>query len=183
MNQALNQFLQDREKRAYKTALIACGRHHDAMDIVQEAMLALLQYYSAKPAEQWPMLFNRILHNKINDWYRQQGLRRRVLDWWEGNRSEQEQTSSDDPIEQAEATPANSAPENLNIQHQGIQNIEHALAQLPLRQRQAFLLRAWEGHSVRETATAMQCTEGSVKTHYSRAIGKLKRLLDKEPSQ
>ena len=182
MNQALNQFLQDREKRAYKTALIACGRHHDAMDIVQEAMLALLQYYSAKPAEQWPMLFNRILHNKINDWYRQQGLRRRLLDWWDGNRDDQEQTSSDDPIAQA-AAPAQSAPDELCAHRQGIQSIEQALSQLPLRQRQAFLLRAWEGHSVREAAAAMQCTEGSVKTHYSRAIGKLKRLLDKEQPQ
>ncbi|MCY4043995.1 MAG: RNA polymerase sigma factor [Cellvibrionales bacterium] len=177
MNQTLHQFLQAKEKRAYKIALLACGHHHDALDIVQESMLSLVKYYSDHSSEEWALLFNRILHNKINDWYRQQGVRHRLLDWWNNSRDDPSDQSYDDPIEQSEAIPAKSNPDKQVELLDDLERIEKALNQLPLRQCQAFLLRAWEGYSVKDTANLMECTQGSVKTHYSRATHKLRLML------
>lgn len=140
----------------------------EALDIVQESMLGLVKNYANREAEDWPKLFFRILDSKIVDWHRRQAVRRKIF-FWEG-------TDDDSLIEKA-GDP--SLDPSQRLQHtQTLVGLSHALDKLPLRQRQAFLLRNWEGLSTRDTAYAMSCSEGSVKTHFSRAMATLKAEVE-----
>lgn len=154
-------------------AVIATGNREDALDVVQDAMIKLVQKYAGRGADEWGPLFHRILQTTIRDWYRRSRVRNRLRHVFFRN----EETEEEDPVDcipdSREAT-----PERILDGSQGIEAIDKALRQLSLRQQQVFLLRAWEGLDVKETAEAMGCSQGSVKTHYSRAVQALRRSLE-----
>jgi RNA polymerase sigma-70 factor (ECF subfamily) len=171
---ALDRFLASVERRAFTMAQFATRSTEDALDIVQEAMLTLAGKYAGRPEEEWKALFHTILQNRIRDWYRRKTVRARWRVWlgrW-GSREEEEE----DPLADVADPDAPSPAEEL-IRKDEMAAVEQALKALPLRQQQAFLLRAWEGLDVEQTAAAMKCSEGSVKTHYSRAVHTLRELL------
>lgn len=170
--QALDNFLASIERRAFRIAQISTGNKEDALDIVQEAMFKLADKYANKSALEWGPLFNRILHSKINDFHRRNYVRKRYRSWMGYSEDENEA----DPIQVAEDEKART-PEQLLSSERRIDKLEFALQALPARQKQAFLLRVWEGLDVRDTAKAMSCSEGSVKTHFSRAIHSLRESL------
>lgn len=164
-------FLADIEHRAFRMAQLATGNRDDALDIVQDAMMKLVQKYSAHDETSWKPLFYSILESRIMDWHRRQKVRNRFRSWL--YRDDEE---SEDPIEQQPSKV--SAFPDLQLQDaQFIHDLEVALQNLPLRQQQVFLLRLWEGLDINETAQAMQCSESSVKTHYARALAKLRDVL------
>ncbi|GAB4360798.1 MAG: RNA polymerase sigma factor [Gammaproteobacteria bacterium] len=159
-------------------AEIATGNRDDALELVQEAMLQLARRYSSRDREEWRPLFYRILENGIRDWYRRQRTRGRWLAWITPGSGEEEPL---DPVAEAADT-RHPDPLQQNEQQETMRQIEQALRTMPIRQQQAFLLRAWEGLSTAETAQAMGCSEGSVKTHYSRALKTLRlQLEEKQP--
>ena len=168
----LSQFLISVERRAYKHAIYAVRDDHAALDIVQDAMIKLAEKYGDKPAEELPMLFQRILQNTIRDYYRRQKVRSAWVSLFSGLQSRHDDEEFDplDVLEDSENQSTPAAPEASLQQRQIIALIEDALGNLPARQREAFLLRYWEGLDTNETAAAMGCTEGSVKTHCSRAV-------------
>jgi RNA polymerase sigma-70 factor (ECF subfamily) len=174
----LSQFLADAERRAYKQALFAVRDDDAALDIVQDAMLKLSEKYGDKPPAELPLLFQRILQNTIRDYYRRQ----KVRSVWTSLFSSFTAADDDetDPLEvlRAESSSAEMAspPDQLQ-QSQVFVLIEEALKTLPPRQREAFLMRYWEDMDVAETAAAMGCSEGSVKTHCSRATHALAVVL------
>ena len=167
-SQSMERFLASVERRAFRMAQIATNSTDDALDIVQEAMFSLVKRYGAKPEEEWKPLFYRILVNSIRDWYR----RTRVQTIGKANDAE-----ALDPIESF-PDPAVHNPEDQVIIGDAVAALDSALRILPPRQQQAFLLRAWEDLSVRETAAVMRCSAGSVKTHYARAVRTLRKLLE-----
>jgi RNA polymerase sigma-70 factor (ECF subfamily) len=169
---AIEAFLRDVETRAYRIALLGVRNRDDALDIVQDAMIRLVRRYADRPSEQWPPLFYRILQNRIRDVQRRSTVRRRVLSFFGGMETEDEP----DPLLAAPAPRGDNPLERL-VAHDAMQALEQALLMLPARQREAFTLRNFEGLDVAQTAEAMSCTEGSVKTHYSRAVHRLRELL------
>jgi RNA polymerase sigma-70 factor, ECF subfamily len=170
------------ERRAYKQALFGVRDDHAALDIVQDAMLKLAEKYGGRPAAELPLLFQRILQNVIRDFYRRQKVRAlwttpvSALFGAEGD-------DDHDPLEALEVESASTSlappPEQL-ARAQVLALIEKALEKLPTRQRQAFLLRYWEEMDVAEAAQIMGCSEGSVKTHCSRATHALAAILEKQ---
>ncbi len=168
---ALNRFLASVEKRAFRIAQLATSNSDEAFDIVQDVMFKLVDKYASKPEADWPALFHRILQNRIRDWYRRNSLRNRFRSWLSSGLDDDE-----DPM-QTVADDAGRSPEEQLQLGQGMEALEKALHNLPLRQQQAFILRVWEGLDVRATAKAMSCAQGSVKTHYSRAIHSLRETL------
>jgi RNA polymerase sigma-70 factor (ECF subfamily) len=173
-NQELEQFLMSVERRAFRIALIATKNTEDALDIVQETMFGLARRYASKPEGEWKMLFFKILQTKIRDWYRRNKVRSRFRIWL-GKFTEADEEK--DPFSSL-SDPAAENPANRTIQKNSLKAIESALHTLPLRQQQVFLLRAWEEMSVSETAKVVGCSEGSVKTHYSRAVHTLREILE-----
>ncbi|MEM7255618.1 MAG: RNA polymerase sigma factor [Pseudomonadota bacterium] len=169
VHRSLDDFLADVELRAFRIARFALKSDDDALDVVQEAMMRLAERYADRPPTEWPPLFHRILQSKIFDWHRRESVRGR----WRAWRGENDDR---DLIEQApdRLTPS---PTNARVDAEFADALERAVATLPLRQQQTFLLRAWEGLDVKQTAKAMGCTQGSVKTHYSRAVRKLREAL------
>ncbi len=149
-------------------AEIAVGNREEALDIVQDSMLALVQKYAARPCEEWTPLFYRILQSKIRDWYRKSKTRSKWMSFL--NFRQQDDDSETGNLIDAVADPVASEPSQTVADNISIDTLETAIHALPLRQQQAFLLRSWEGLSVSETALAMKCSEGSIKTHYSRAL-------------
>ena len=168
----LSQFLSSVERRAYKHAVFAVRDTHSALDIVQDAMLKLAEKYGDKPVAELPMLFQRILQNTIRDYYRRQKVRSSWITLFSGLQPKHDEEEFDplDVLEDSENHTSPLAPDQSLQQSQMIAIIEQAISKLPARQREAFLLRYWEGLDTTETATAMGCTEGSVKTHCSRAV-------------
>ncbi len=160
------------ERRAFHLARVATGNEDDALEIVQEAMLRLAQRYAQKGSAEWPALFHRILQSRIRDWYRRTAVRNRLRVWFGAGDEE-----GDDPLENQPDLHGKGPRQALQSERFGSE-LERALNALPNRQQQAFLLRAWEGLSVEETAQAMGCSAGSVKTHYSRAIKALRERLE-----
>ncbi len=171
--EALNRFLAGVERRALRIAEIATRGHEEALDIVQDSMLKLAQRYGRRPEEEWAPLFHRILQSRIRDWYRRHAVRRRFRVWLDRGGDEE---PAGDPIE-ALADPRANDPESRLHRQRSLGQLELALGALPPRQQQAFLLRAWEGMGVAQTARAMGCSQGSVKTHYHRALRALREGL------
>lgn len=174
----LSEFLAGVERRAFKQAQFAVRDEDAALDIVQEAMIKLATHYADRPLAELPLLFTRILQNATHDHFR----RHKVRSTWVTLLSSL--TSSDnedaDPLETLEAQDGSVHAESAADQverAQVIAIIEEEVARLPARQRQAFLLRYWEDFDVAETAALMGCSEGSVKTHCSRATDALARAL------
>jgi RNA polymerase sigma-70 factor, ECF subfamily len=173
--QSTEDFLASIERRTFRMAHISTGNSEDALDIVQDTMFTWVRKYSEKPQEEWRPLFFRILQNKIRDWHRRNTIRKRWRIWFAPHSDHEGPIES--PLENVADPDANDLGDQMILGH-SMQVLENSLHSLPLRQQQAFLLRAWEEMSVRETAAAMKCSEGSVKTHYSRAIQALRLLLE-----
>jgi RNA polymerase sigma-70 factor (ECF subfamily) len=170
----LDRFLAGVERRAFRIAQCALRDTDDAHDVVQVAMLRLAQSYGSRPVEEWKPLFYRILYNGIRDLQRRQGVQRRFFGWLPGA-SRHEDESGEDPLEQV----PDSAPEPWQqlATAEAMQHLDHALRRLPARQFEAFSLRCLEGLDVAATAAVMDCSEGSVKTHYFRALQALRAEL------
>jgi RNA polymerase sigma-70 factor (ECF subfamily) len=170
---AIDRFLAGVERRALRMAQIATGNDDEALDLVQDAMVRLVQHYADRDDSEWGPLFHCILQSRIRDWYRRTRVRNRWREWF-GKRSEDDE-HRDDPLESV-ADPSAGPDEELRRKRAGIA-LQAALRTLPLRQQQAFLLRVWEELDVAQTATAMNCSEGSVKTHLFRAVRALRKQL------
>jgi RNA polymerase sigma-70 factor (ECF subfamily) len=170
---ALDSFLMGVERRAFRIAQIALSHEADALDVVQDAMLQLSTRYASRPAEEWKPLFYRILQNRIRDVQRRRSVRNRVMALmpWRG----EDEDDEIDPI--AQAVDKSPLPPSQLEGDEMLQALEQALNELPQRQREAFLLRNFEGLDVAETAAAMKCSQGSVKTHYFRALQALRSKL------
>ena len=166
----MDAFLASVERRAFRLAELALGQRDDALDVAQEAMIRLLRYQQ-RPAEEWTPLFWSILRRQITDRHRRNALRRR-LQGWMGRADEREA----DPLESA-PDPALD-PLGEQVRREQWEALGKSLRQLPRRQRECFLLRELQGLSVAETAAAMGCSEGSVKTHLSRALAALRQRME-----
>jgi len=166
----MDDFLKSIEGKAYRMALVSCSDPDDALDLVQDTMFKFVDKYATKPREQWRPLFYTILNNRIKDLYRKRTVRRKWQMWFSSEKDE------GDPIQTMpdHNTPT---PEHTAKVSDAFGALEVAMKGLPARQQQAFLLRTWEEMSVAETAQAMSCSEGSVKTHYSRAVHTLRDQL------
>lgn len=174
MTQSFALFLASVEKKAFRMAMLAAQNNHDALDIVQDTMEKMVKYYISKPSEQWPPLFFKVLHNRIMDWHRKAKIRN-LLFFWQQHESEE----GDDYQAARECYQADEqTPEQLLTKNYDQTRMLVVIEQLPIRQQQCFLLRCWQGFSVTKTAEIMQCSEGSVKTHYSRAVNKIKQSLE-----
>lgn len=169
VQQRLDKFLAGVERRAFRMAQIAVGQREDALDIVQEAMVKLVSKYAARPEAEWGPLFQTILQSKIRDHYRRSQIRSRLFGWLDG--------SGEVAIAQAENL-REPEPSRALASSGASAAICAALGELPLRQQQAFMLRAWEGLDTAQTARAMGCSAGSVKTHYARALARLREKLE-----
>lgn len=167
----LDKFLQSVQSRGFRIAQIATGNSEDALDLVQETMFKLVEKYADRAENEWTPLFYRILHSRINDRHRRNKVRNRHRSFLNSFDEEGE-----DPIQTA-PDPRGRNPDTETQTNESMEKLQLALEGLPPRQQQAFLLRAWEGLDVRQTATAMECAQGSVKTHYSRAIHRLREQL------
>jgi RNA polymerase sigma-70 factor (ECF subfamily) len=177
--QELNQFLASVEKRAFKRSYYHVRDEDAALDIVQDSMMKLAEHYGDKPVDELPMLFQRILSNTTLDWFRRQKTKNALFSNFNEFESQQSQDDFDvleilAPLEGHERS--ESAEDTVNSQ-QIVAEIEIEIQKLPARQREAFLLRYWEELDVAETAAAMGCSEGSVKTHCSRAVQALDKAL------
>jgi len=172
----LDQFLSKVERRAFKIAEIAVGNREEALDIVQDSMFGLVQKYANRPAEEWTPLFYRILQSRIRDWYRKNKVRSRWMSWL-GLRKNDDGDEMEDALESLPDPHGRDPSQSVANEH-SMEDLELAIRTLPGRQQQAFLLRTWEGLSVADTATAMKCSQGSVKTHYSRAVHTLREALE-----
>ena len=177
--QELSDFLAQVERRAFRQIAYAVRDDQVALDIVQDAMMKLVEKYSARPSEEFPMLFQRILQNTTRDYWRRQ----KVRSMWTSLLSSFSVVGDDgdesDPLEviTSESDNHSDQPENQLEQKETMALIEDALQKLPARQREAFMMRYWEDMDVAETAAAMGCSQGSVKTHCSRAVHALAKLL------
>ena len=172
-SRALDQFLSSVEKRAFKIAQLGLRNDDDALDAVQDSMMKLVQSYASRTVDEWRPLFYRILANRIRDMQRRRTVRGRIMAWMPVRDTEDHDEF--DPIAQAPSHDAGPA-RRLELD-EAIGVLETAVAELPPRQQQAFLLRNFEGLDVAETASAMGCSEGSVKTHYFRALSNLRARL------
>ena len=174
----LSNFLESIERRAFKQAMFAVREEEAALDIVQDSMLKLAEKYGDRPDEEFPMLFQRILQNTIRDYYR----RSKVRSMWTTLLSafSSDEDDDHDPLENLAADEDDAGPrtpESKLLQAQTLNAIDDEIKKLPARQREAFLMRYWEDMDVAETAAAMGCSEGSVKTHCSRATHALAAAL------
>lgn len=169
----MDTFLKGVERRAFVMARLATNQEEEALDIVQDAMFKLVQKYSHLDKDDWPKYFYKILHNKINDWYRRESVRNRWRVFFK-NKPENEGFNIEETVRQTSFR----EPENVFVGEQAAKDILAAIDELPLRQQQALTLRLWEGFSVAETAKIMGCSQGSVKTHFSRAVHRLRGMLE-----
>jgi RNA polymerase sigma-70 factor (ECF subfamily) len=171
---ALNQFLAGVERRAFRMAKFSSGNADEAFDLVQEAMLQFVRRYADRPQGQWNALFYRVLNSRITDWHRRTFVRRRFLALL--GRADEQREREDFLLTLPDLSNPN--PSDQVERQEKREALEKAIRKLPFRQQQAFLLRAWEGMDVAQTSFAMGCSEGSVKTHYSRAVHTLRGLLE-----
>jgi RNA polymerase sigma-70 factor, ECF subfamily len=177
--QELHDFLKGVEKRAFKRSFFHVRNEESALDIVQDSMMKLAEHYAEKPAAELPLLFARILSNTTLDWFRREKVRNAVV----SNLSSFESAGDDgefdllETLESLDVGDMNESALDATQRSQTMKFIENAVADLPARQREAFLLRYWEEMDVAETAAARGCSEGSVKTHCSRAVAALSKSL------
>ena len=175
----LSDFLKSVEKRAFKRTVYAVRGEDAALDIVQDAMMRLAEKYADRPAAELPLVFQRILSNATMDWFRREKVRGAVMQ----NLSEFDNSDDDgdfdllETLHVVEGTLGTESAADAVSRAQILQRIDAEVAELPSRQREAFLLRYWEEMDVAETASVMGCSEGSVKTHCSRATHALAELL------
>lgn len=175
---ALSDFLRSVEKRAFKRTVYAVRDEDAALDIVQDSMIRLAEKYGDHPAAEWPALFQRILSNATLDWFRRQKTRAAVMQTFTsmGNADEDGDDGGLAAVEALAESHAENTADSV-ARKRLLEDIESEVNQLPARQREAFLLRYWEELDVSETAEAMGCSEGSVKTHCSRAVHALAKIL------
>ncbi len=166
-------FLASVERRAWRVAEIALRDPDEALDAVQDAMIRLVRHYSAKPAEEWPPLFWGILRRRITDLQRRRTVRNRIMVW-----TGRTVTDDDEELPAWEAPDLGPDPARALASRQAFAAMSAAIRALPRRQQQAFLLRVLEGLDVADTTKAMGCSEGSVKTHLSRAMDALRTRLE-----
>ncbi|WP_180012800.1 RNA polymerase sigma factor [Acinetobacter sp. YH16031] len=169
----LKNFMQDVTGRALVMMESATqGQHGIAMDLVQEAFISLHKSYAEKSTEEWYPLFYTILNNKLQDWRRKEARRNQPFSFFKKVSLDDDEVEFDNLVDE-------STPSPLEFLDQAVtaEEIQEAIAKLPVRQQQAFMLRAWEGFDTQTTAQIMNCTEGSVKTHYHRAIQGLRASL------
>jgi len=177
--QELSEFLKSVERRAFKRSVYHVRDEEAALDIVQDSMMKLAEHYGDKPITELPMLFQRILSNTTLDWFRRQKTRRALF----SNMSDFESASDDgdfnilETLEATDNSEKTESAEDSTSRAQTLHQIEDEIQKLPGRQREAFLMRYWEEMDVAETASAMGCSEGSVKTHCSRAVLALSKAL------
>jgi RNA polymerase sigma-70 factor (ECF subfamily) len=169
----MQKFLASIEGRAFRIAQFATRNRDDALELVQESMLKLVQKYSEHDAAEWNALFYSILQSRIRDWHRRQSVRNRFRHWFNSGDDE----DAEDQLEQLPAAQASDPAIQLGNE-QFMAQLELELAALPYRQQQVFLLRVWEGLDVTQTAAVMQCSESAVKTHHARALEKLRGKLE-----
>lgn len=179
--QELTDFLAGIERRAFRQAFYAVRNEDTALDLVQDAMTRLIERYAERPAAELAPLFQRILQNAIYDHFRREKVRRlwtTLLSSFIPDHGEDDDSS--DPLEYLASDTGTGPAEDTADKaerHQVLAIIEDAISRLPARQREAFLLRYWEEFDVAQTANAMGCSEGSVKTHCSRAVRALASAL------
>jgi len=175
----LSIFLAGVEKRAFKQAMFAVRNEEAALDIVQDAMLRLTEKYGHLPVGELPLLFHRIVQNAIRDWFRRQKVRSLWTTLFSSLNPGREDDDQDplETLEAADGSNLQASPADQLEQAQVLEIIEKEISRLPARQREAFILRYWEELDVAETARAMSCSEGSVKTHCSRAANALATAL------
>ena len=169
----MEEFFAGVEKRAFRLAEISTGNRDDALDILQDAMCKLVDKYASRNPEEWGPLFHTILQRMIVDWYRRHAVRERFRGWFGLNHNENE---TEDPMQNVKDDVAKT-PEQEAHSGRRIAMLDRAIRGLSLRQQQAFLLRTLEGCDVKQTAQIMKCSDGSVKTHYSRAVHILREKL------
>ncbi|WP_310627162.1 RNA polymerase sigma factor [Limnohabitans sp.] len=179
--QELSDFLKSIEKRAFKRSVYHVRDDEAALDIVQDSMMKLAEYYGDKPASELPMLFHRILSNTTLDWFRRNKTRKALFSNFSDFYSDKDEGEGEFDLLEAltldnDSQTTQSAEDNF-ASIANVHDIEEEIQNLPARQREAFLLRYWEDFDVSETAAAMGCSEGSVKTHCSRAVLALSKAL------
>lgn len=179
-SQELSDFLRDVERRAFKQTVYALRDEHTALDIVQDSMLKLAEKYADKPVAEYPMLFQRILQNTTRDFWRRQKVRNIWTTLLSSFGAGQDGEEDHDPLDTIDVGDESENPMTQLEQSQTMKIIEKAIEKLPTRQREAFILRYWEDMNVAETAEVMGCSQGSVKTHCSRAVHTLSSLLEKQ---
>lgn len=170
----LDAFLRSIERRALRMAQLAVGDADDALELVQDSMLGFVRSYAAKPEPEWPPLYWRVLDSRIQDHHRRQSVRKRWRVFFRASADGEDET---DQLAEV-ADPLACGPLDFSAGGETAQAIDAALRALPDRQRQAFLLRVWEGFDVATTAQSMGCSEGSVKTHLFRAMDALRKRLE-----
>ncbi len=176
----LSDFLVAAERRAFKQTAYAVRDDHAALDIVQDAMMKLAEKYGSHPVTEFPMLFQRILQNTMRDYWRRQKVRNLWTTLLSSFGGSGEDGEDRDPLETIDVEDDSDEPSAQLARSQTIRLIERALEKLPARQREAFVLRYWEDMDVAETASIMGCSDGSVKTHCSRAVHALAAELKKQ---
>lgn len=179
-SQELSDFLRDVERRAFKQTVYAVREEQAALDIVQDSMLKLAEKYADKPVAEYPMLFQRILQNTMRDFWRRQKVRNLWTTLLSSFGAGQDGEEDHDPLETIDVEDASENPMAQLERSQTMKVIEKAIEKLPARQREAFILRYWEDMDVAETARSMGCSQGSVKTHCSRAVHTLAATLEKQ---
>jgi len=167
--QSLDRFLAAVERPAFRMADIATRNPDDALDIVQDVMIKWVQKYSDKPQDEWRPLFYAILNSRITDYHRRATLTGRLFSWL-GN----------DEVEQVETAPTSAGPFEMLSEEITLDRFLEGLDELSTRQQQVFMLRTWQGFSVAETAKMLKCSEGTIKTHLSRATEALMKNIHQE---
>jgi RNA polymerase sigma-70 factor (ECF subfamily) len=175
----LSDFLRSVEKRAFKRTAYAVRDDDAALDIVQDSMIRLADKYFDRPAAELPLVFQRILSNATMDWFRRQKVRTALVQNFSHFESFAESGDFDllEMLESADSSKTTDSAADAVSRSQTLLAIEAEVSKLPARQREAFLLRYWEEFDVAETASLMGCSEGSVKTHCSRAVHALAQAL------
>lgn len=169
-NQDLDRFLATVERQAFRTAVIATRNEDDAFDIVQDAMIKLVEKYAHKPEAEWRPLFFTILHSRITDYHRKRSLTSRLFQW----------LGPDDEDDVSETGESLEGPVEKMMEALTIDRLLAGLDSLSTRQQQVFLLRVWQGFSVAETASILKCSEGSVKTHLARAMSTVMKTINQD---
>ncbi|MDN5924692.1 MAG: RNA polymerase sigma factor [Xanthomonadales bacterium] len=168
---SMNTFLSGIEGPALRSAQIALGHREDALDAVQDAMLRLVRHYEQRPAAEWKPLFWSILRRRISDLRRRRKVRS-IMVGWMGKAEHEGDTPAWEPPD------LGPGPEQLSHDEQALQALTRAVQSLPRRQQEAFILRTMNDLDGAATAAAMGCSEGSVKTHLSRAMAALRLQLE-----